>query len=123
MMLSGPSKKEIGGGMDCIVVGGPANGVLLKKIRVDAEMIELRRPDYIKPLESSFQDRPEIAHEKGVYEVHPLSLKNTGEHRPHLFGIAVIEGQSLTWAFTQLVVGYVENYTQQLLAEGIIQKQ
>ena len=108
--------------MDCIVVGGPANGLLLRQIRPDAQMIELRRPDYIKPLESAFQAMPEVAHEQGRYEVHPLSLKNTNEHRPHLFAIAVIEGQSLTWAFSQLVAGFVQDYTTRLVAEGLLEK-
>ena len=121
--MTRPTKPEVAAGMDCIVVGGPANGLILKKIRMDATWIELRRPEYIKPLASSFQDRPEIAHEKAKYEVHPLSLKNSDEKRPAIFGIAVVEGQSLTWAFTQLVTGFVTDYTRQLLDEGIIEKQ
>ena len=37
-------------GMDCIVVGGVADGTLLRDVDMDAEYIELRRPEYIKPL-------------------------------------------------------------------------
>lgn len=118
-----PTKPEVAAGMDCIVVGGPANGLLLKKIRMDATWIELQRPDYIKPLASSFQTRPEIMHEKAKYEIHPISLKNSDDKRPAIFGIAVVEGQSLTWAFTQLVVGFVDDYTRKLLDEGILTKQ
>ena len=40
-------------GMDVIVVGGCADGSLLNDVRMDAEFIELRRPDYIKPLAST----------------------------------------------------------------------
>lgn len=109
-------------GIDCIVVGGPANGVLLKGIRPDATWIELARPDYIKPLASAFQTMPDIVKEKEKYEIHPLSLTNS-DGTKHLFAIAVVEGESLTWAFSQLVIGYVENVTQQLLAEGLIDKQ
>ena len=108
--------------MDCIVVGGCANGVLLRQMRADATFIELARPDYIKPLESSFQDHPEVVKEKDRYEVHPLSLTNTDSGTRHLFGIAVIEGESLTWAFSQLVIGYVENVTNKLVGAGIIEK-
>ena len=118
-----PTNPEVAAGMDCIVVGGCANGLLLKKIRMDATWIELQRPDYIKPLASAFQENPDIMHESDKYEVHPISLKNSDQPRPAIFGIAVVEGESLTWAFTQLVTGFVENYTRKLLDEGIITKQ
>jgi hypothetical protein len=109
-------------GVDCIVVGGCANGVLLKAIRPDASWIELARPEYIKPLASAFQAMPEVAHESDKYEVHPLSFTNAKGERPHLFCIAVVEGQSLTWAFSQLVIGYVENVTNKLMAANLIEK-
>lgn len=108
--------------MDCIVVGGPANGVLLKQIRQEATWIELARPDFIKPLESAFQKHPEVVKEKEKYEVHPIGLRNTTDPETHIFGIAVVEGETLTWAFSQLVIGFVENVTQKLLADGLIQK-
>jgi hypothetical protein len=109
--------------MDCIVCGGPANGVLLKQIKQEAQWIELARPDYIRPLASAFQKHPEIVRTEAKYEIHPVGLRNSGEVETHIFGIAVVEGESLTWAFSQLVIGYVENVTQKLLADGIIQKQ
>lgn len=110
--------------MDCVVVGGAANGLILKEIRPDAQWIELARPDYIKPLASSFQNTPEVMHEKDVYEIHPLELHNSDNPAvPNIFGIAVVEGQSLTWAFSQIVTGFVNDYTAKLLAEGIIDKQ
>lgn len=106
--------------MDCIVVGGVANGVLLKRIRMDAQWIELKRPEYIKPLESKDSDA-EVVHEKDVYEIHALTLTNTNEPGQHVFGIAVVEGQSLTWAYSQLVIGFVKNTTAELIADGLIQ--
>jgi hypothetical protein len=55
--------------------------------------------------------------------VHPIALQNSEDTRGHIFGIAVVEGKTLTWAFSQLVIGFVENVTNQLLAEGLIEKQ
>jgi len=112
--------KQKSGHMDCIVVGGCADGTLLRGIRYDAEIIELRRPEHIKPLENSLQTMPDIVHESDRYEVHPLSLCNTNEKHPAIFGIAVIDGESLTWAFTQLVVGFVENSTAKLISAGVV---
>lgn len=108
--------------MDCIVVGGPANGVLMRGVRQDASFIELSRPDYIKPLASAFQKHPEIMKTKAVYEVHPVGLTDS-DGSAHLFGVAVVEGETLSWAFSQLVIGFVENVTQQLIADGLIDKQ
>ena len=114
--------------MDCIVVGGCANGVLLRAIQADAQFIQLARPDYIKPLESAFQEHPEVAKESDQYEVHSIGLYNSEENpimprRAHVFGIAVVKGETLTWGFSQLVIGYVENVTNKLLANGVIDKQ
>lgn len=108
--------------MDCIVVGGVAGGTLLRNIRQDAQHIQLARPDYVKPLASSRQENPEVVKEKDVYEVHPIQLVNSVAHQPSIFGIAVVEGETLTWAFSQLVIGYVENETNKLVAEGLIEK-
>jgi len=115
-----PSKRQVADGIDCIVVGGAANGTVLKKIRADAQFIELSRPEYIKPLKSSYQSTPDVVNESDEYEVHPIGLRNTNSPQQTLFAIAVVKGKSLTWGFTQLVVGYVENETQKLVAEGII---
>ncbi len=117
-----PTKKQIASGIDVIVVGGAADGQLLRGVNPDAQFFELSRPDYIKPLESKSQDQPEVVREKDIYELHPLSLRDSGNPVPHLFGVAVIDGQSLSWAFSQLVIGYVENVTQKLVAEGLIEK-
>lgn len=114
-------KQSPEGTFDCIVVGGCADGVLLNSIRMDAQKIELARPDYIKPLSSPNQDSPEVIKESDFYYVHPLGLKNDGEKDGHLFGIAVVVGQSLTWAFSQLVIGYVENVTARLVKSGAIE--
>ncbi len=118
-----PSKRQVAGGMDCIVVGGCASGTVLKKIRADAQFIELRRPDHIKPLKSSYETLPDIEHESDQYEIHPISLRNTGAPQATLFAIATVEGKTLTEAFTDLVVGYVEMETAKLVTAGIITTQ
>ena len=106
--------------MDCIVVGGCAAGTLLRNIKPDATFIELSRPEYIKPLETPNQTMPDVHKEKDVYEVHPISLQNSDAQKPVIFGIAVVEGQTLTWAFSQLVIAFVEYTTAQLISEGLI---
>jgi len=118
-LQSAPSLPEK---MDVIVVGGCANGVLLRAIKTEARYIELARPDYIKPLASASQKNPEVVKETGVYEVHPIGLTNSENGQTRVFGVAVIEGCSLTWAFSQLVIGFVQNVTNQLMADGLIDK-
>jgi hypothetical protein len=108
--------------MDCVVIGGCADGLLLRDLRVDAQMIELQRPDYIKPLASALQSNPEVIKQKDVYEVHPIGLRNTEESGPIIFGIAVVADKSLTWAFSQLVISHVENTTNKLVNEGLVEK-
>lgn len=109
--------------MDCIVVGGCANGVLLRNIRPDASFIRLSRPDYIKPLSSPHQDVPDVQNLEDDYEIHPIGLQDTGKKKPILFAIAVVKGKPLTWAFTQLVIGFVEFETIKLANAGLIDQQ
>ena len=118
-MSSKPNPKKA---MDCIVVGGCANGLLLKNIRPDAQFVRLSRPDYIKPLTSPNQNVPDVENIEDDYEIHPIGLQNTGARKPILFGIAVVTGKSLTWAFSQLVIGFVEHTTAVLVSEGLIEK-
>jgi hypothetical protein len=115
------TKAQVAAGMDCIIVGGCANGSVLLKIRMDAQWIELSRPEYIKPLEDSMQTIPEIVNEKDTYEIHPLTLINSDKHRA-IFGIGVVEGMDLIDAFSQLVTGYTENVTAKLVAAGLVEQ-
>lgn len=115
------TKKMVADGMDCIIVGGCANGLLLKKIHMDAQWIELERPEHIKPLASSGQINPEIAKTSDRYEVHAIHLQNTEKRGMAIFGIAVVEGKTLTWAFSQLCTAFVERVTQDLIRAGHIQ--
>ena len=113
------TKAQVDAGMDCVIVGGCANGSVLLKVRMDAQWIELSRPDYIKPLEDSMQTVPEIINEKDKYEIHPITLVNSNKHRA-IFGIGVVEGMELTDAFSKLVTGFTENVTQKLVAAGLV---
>ena len=117
------TKKQMKGGMDCVIVGGCANGIVLQKIRMDAQFIELRRPDYIKPLEAANSDMPEVKHEKDTYEIHAIHLTNTENRGNAVFGIGVVEGQTLTWAFSELVKSHVENVTHKLMQAELVTKQ
>lgn len=105
---------------DCVVVGGCANGVLLQNVKTDADVIELSRPTHIKPVASALQKRPEVIREKDKYRVHQIQLLNDGETEGHLLGIAVEIDHSLSWAFSQLVKGFIVNTTRELMAEGHI---
>ncbi len=118
----GVSESKIYGGVDCIVVGGCANGMLLKNVKSDAQFIELERPKYIKPLAHSLQAMPEVEVEKDTYEVHIIGLRNSQEKTTRLFALAVPPKETLSWGFSQLVIGFVENFTNQMLAEGRIAK-
>jgi len=115
------TKAQVAEGMDTVIVGGCANGSVVLKIRMDAQWIELKRPDYIKPLTDSMQTVPEIVNEKDVYEIHPITLVNSNKHVA-IFGIGVVEGMELTDAFSQLVTGYTENATQKLMAAGVVEQ-
>ena len=113
--------------MDCIVIGGCADGTILQKIRMDAQWINLKRPDYIKPLASAQQDMPEVVNEDDNYEIHAIQLVNTnftpGQPRSAIFGIGVVEGKSLTEAFSELCKSHVEVVTQRLMHAGLVEKQ
>ncbi len=117
------TKNQMAEGMDAIVVGGCANGLILQRIRMDASWIELKRPDYIKPLASAFEDMPDVMHESDKYEVHAIQLVNTETNAPAIFGIAVVEGMSLTDAFSELCKSHVEGVTQRLMRAGLVEKQ
>lgn len=107
--------------LDCIVVGGAACGQLIR-VRSDAEKFELRRPDGIKPLAASDQNTPEIRHASDVYDFHPLPLPDYHNSTAGIIGVAVVEGQTLNWALTQLITGFVENETNKLVAAGMLEK-
>jgi len=109
--------------MDCIVVGGCADGQLLRKIRADAAYIELKRPQYLKPLAKPTQMFPDIHHESDTYEVHPIALTNSEQAARHIFGIAAVDGMTLTEAFTRLVTSHVEAVTMKLSAANLLNKQ
>ena len=104
-------------GADCIVVGGCADGVLLHDVRPTAGLIQLRRPEYLKPIGSPSDKEITAAFESDLYEIHPLSLQNSDEEKPRLFAIAVVEGQTLSWAFSQLVIAFVEQATEKAVKE------
>jgi hypothetical protein len=117
------TKAQYAEGMDCIVVGGCANGVILHKIRMDAQWIELKRPDYIKPLPSAFATMPEVMHESDKYEIHAIQLVNSETNSPAIFAIGVVDGMSLTDAFSELCKSHVEGVTQRLMHAGLVNKQ
>lgn len=105
--------------MDCVVVGGPANGLLLRGVRTDATFVELSRPDYVKPLTDKNQKTPEIAKEKATYEVHVIGLTNTPKTpdtpaRTRLFGIMVPRDTTLTEGFTLLVQGFLQHAAEEI---------
>lgn len=98
--------------MDCLVVGGIADGVLLRNVRTDAGVIELGRPTHLKPLESSNQAQPEAAKETEVYQVYVQALPNPRNEYVQV-GIAVPIDTSLWEAFGRMVVRYVQQTTRE----------
>ena len=109
-------------GIDVIIVGGVAGGQLVRGVNPEAQFFKLRRPDYIKPLTDSGQLDPEVAHVEDTYELHLFEMWND-EDDAQLTGIAVVEGQTLSWAFLELVTAYVEKITAEHIAAGRIKKQ
>jgi hypothetical protein len=106
--------------MPCLIVGGCANGVILPSITADAQEIALRRPHYIKPLASTQQELPEVAHEMDHYIVHPLGLvSDDGEL--HLYGIGVLVGVTLPDAIQRVFKAYVNESIMQLHAAKLMQ--
>ena len=111
-------------GIDVIVVGGVAGGQVLTGVRADAQFFALRRPEHIKPLESSGQINPELAYDEQTYELYVMELHNSDDpHKPGVIGIAVVEGQQLTWAMTQLIIAYCEKITAEHIQAGRIETQ
>lgn len=106
-MSDGKYKSRLGA-IDVVVVGGVASGTILQGVKVDAQFFELSRPTHLKPLTAPGQVQPEVVVEKQNYEMHPISLKNTGEHKPNLIGIAVPTGTKLTDAFQALISAYCD---------------
>lgn len=106
--------------MNCIVVGGVANGMYLRDIRANATFIRLGRPEHVRPLTSPQQKEISVKKEESVYEVHPIGLINSNEPgKTHLVGIAVDESKSLTWAFMQLVLSHIQKVTHELREEAL----
>ena len=131
--------------VDCVVVGGPARGMIVK-VNAEAQFIKLQRPTHIKPIERSGQLAPEVAFgDEGVYEFHVVGLQNTGEDRRRLIGVAVYQGPpeetlakireqmnlpetarvdvpdgllSLSDAIKELIVAYAEKITGEYIAAG-----
>ncbi len=107
--------------MSMIAVGGCANGVLLENVRSDADRIVLSRPSHIKPIEASYQQHPEIAHEQDTYNVYPM-VAPSGPNSLGTFLIAVIDGQTLMWALSKLVTNHVRMTTADLVAAGVLNR-
>ena len=103
--------------MDCLVVGGIADGVLLRHVKLDASIIELGRPTYLKPLERPDQPQPEAERETQTYHVYTQIMPNA-DNFPVQVGIAVPEDQSLWEAFALLVVRYVQQVSREQMEQA-----
>lgn len=102
--------------MDCLVIGGVADGLLIR-LQLGAEKIELGRPTHIKPLESPSQQQPEESRETDKYDVIAIYLPTrTAQIIP--FGIAVVEGNDPAWAIKQMTTAYVQYATDQLISNN-----
>lgn len=96
--------------VDCLVVGGVADGVLMR-VKYGAEIIELGRPTHVKPLTSPYQTEFETEKESDVYTISIIHLPTeTGQIYP--FSIAVVQGHSPAWAAKQLSIAYVAHATE-----------
>lgn len=104
--------------MQCIVVGGVANGVLIPSMRRDADIIELGRPTHAKPLTHKDADI-EFAKETDVYEINIIYFPGKPGADVIPFGLAIVQGQTPAWAMTQLVKAFVIHAVDELKKETI----
>ncbi len=102
--------------VDCIVIGGVADGVLMQVI-LGAERIELSRPTHAKPLESPQQQDVQMGLESDTYNLFYMQLP-TVDGVPRPFAWAVVDGQSPAWAAKQLATAYVQYSTQRIIEEN-----
>jgi len=93
--------------IECLVIGGIADGVYLRNVRADADIIQLSRPTHVKPLATSEQKQPEIAKEMEAYRVYTLMLDGPNDSA-QLLGFAIPIDISLAQAFSRIVVSYVK---------------
>ena len=93
--------------IECLVVGGVADGVYLRGVRADADIIRLSRPTYLKPLATPDQKNPEAAKEMEDYQVRTFLLD--GPHgTDFIIGLAMPVNKSLAETFSLLVTKYVQ---------------
>ena len=98
--------------VDCIVIGGVADGVLMQ-IKQGAQRIELSAPDYVKPLTSPGQQIPEVERMRSTYNIFYLGLPTlNGVIKP--FAWAIHDSLSPAKAMKQLAVSYVKYSTENL---------
>lgn len=106
--------------MQAVVIGGVANGMIIKSMLADAERIELAAPDYVKPLAYSKQETADVEMKRDVYEVCTIFLSGS-QGAPIPFGLCVLTGRSLAWAFSEMVKGFAKNVINELSAENLKQ--
>ena len=105
-----------------LVVGGPADGIILPTLRADAAWIELSRPSYVKPLAHSDQQVPEIMAEKGRYEVHVLAISDSDTPDDSVwFGIACAHPLQLSACLKRVFIGYTHHVLARLRAAGAVE--
>ena len=95
--------------MQAIVIGGAAHGMIIQSMRADATRIELRRPDYIKPLASPGQQHIETEDIFDEYEVCTIFLTGDNPEVPVPFGLVIESGKTVVWAMSELVKGFAQN--------------
>lgn len=106
--------------MQAIVIGGAANGMIIKQMLVEAESIQLSRPEYLKPLAYSKQEQVEAEYIRDTYNVATLWLDNATDY-PVPFGLVIHESMTVLQAYSELVRGFSENVIMQLAAENLSQ--
>ncbi len=112
------AKKSMPKTMNCVVVGGVADGLFIKNVVVGKGFIEMSRPTHVKPLESSSQQDIQVDKESDVYEIHPIKLTNS-DNSEFIYGICVVQGQSLTWAFDQLFLSHMQKAAAMLREQAL----
>ncbi len=104
--------------VDCIVIGGVADGLTIRGVRANAEYIRLSRPTAVKPLQHSLQTEVDVERETDIYKVNVISLQAQPDETPRLYGLCIVETETLSWGFERLLIHYAKTRVQRMMEEN-----
>ena len=104
--------------MDILVIGGIADGLFIRGIPTHVRGIQLRRPEFVKPLTSPTQQQPEIAKETQDYYIYQFGCDTDKEDESITVGFATPMESNMYEAFKALAVRYVHETVSKLMDDN-----